>query len=143
MRLASFNVENMFDRAKALNGADWAEGKPALEAHKELNRLFEQSIYSAATKAKILRLLEQHGMLKQDEGPMLLLRKIRGRLIKRPRVGVAEIVANGRADWVGWVRHRICDARGNFASEMTWNQDAFFSHRSRHANLAILRSAEA
>ena len=40
MRIASFNVENMFDRAKALNGANWAEGRPALEAHKELNTLF-------------------------------------------------------------------------------------------------------
>ena len=33
MKVASFNVENMFDRAKALNGADWAEGKPVSSSH--------------------------------------------------------------------------------------------------------------
>lgn len=103
MRLATFNVENMFDRAKALNGANWAEGKPALEAHKELNTLFGKPRYSAADKARMLKLFEKHGLLKGDEGPLLLLRKIRGRLIKRPRVGDAEIVATGRKSWVGWV----------------------------------------
>jgi len=103
MRLATFNVENMFDRAKALNGANWAEGKPALETHKELNALFEKPQYSAADKKRMLKLLEEQGMLKSDEGPLLLLRKIRGQLIKRPRVGEAEIVAAGRKSWVGWV----------------------------------------
>jgi len=103
MRIASFNVENMFDRAKALNGADWSEGRAALEAHKELNRLFEQDTYSDATKEKIMRLLKEQGLLKQDEGPLLMLRKIRGQLLKRPRTSQPEIVATGRSDWVGWV----------------------------------------
>lgn len=103
MRLATFNVENMFDRAKALNGANWEEGKPALEAHKELNALFGKARYSADDKARMLTLFEKHGLLKTDDGPMLLLRKIRGQLIKRPRVGDAEIVATGRKSWVGWV----------------------------------------
>ena len=31
MLIATFNVENMLDRANAMNGATWAEGKPALE----------------------------------------------------------------------------------------------------------------
>jgi endonuclease/exonuclease/phosphatase family metal-dependent hydrolase len=103
MRLATFNVENMFDRAKALNGANWDEGKPALEAHKELNTLFGKARYSADDKARMLKLFEKHGLLKTDDGPLLLLRKIRGQLIKRPRVGDAEIVATGRKSWVGWV----------------------------------------
>jgi len=30
MRIASFNVENMFRRAKAMNRANWAEGRPIL-----------------------------------------------------------------------------------------------------------------
>lgn len=103
MRLATFNVENMFDRAKALNGAHWEEGRPALEAHQELNAVFEKPRYSAADKARMLKLFEKHGLLKSDDGPMLLLRKIRGQLIKRPRVGDTEIVAAGRKSWVGWV----------------------------------------
>ena len=103
MRIASFNVENMFDRAKALNGANWAEGRPALEAHKELNTLFEKPTYSAANKAKMLSLLQANGLGKSDEGPLLRLRRIRGNFIKRPRVGPPEIVAAGRADWIGWI----------------------------------------
>ena len=103
MRIASFNVENMFDRAKALNGANWADGKPALEAHKELNTLFEKPAYSAANKAKMLSLLQANGLAKSDEGPLLRLRKIRGSFIKRPRAGPPEIVATGRGDWIGWI----------------------------------------
>jgi endonuclease/exonuclease/phosphatase family metal-dependent hydrolase len=103
MRLATFNVENMFDRAKALNGKDWAEGKPALEAHKELNALFEKPSYSSADKKRILKLLSDNGLIKGDDGPLLMLRKIRGQLIRRPRVADAEIVATGRKSWIGWV----------------------------------------
>ena len=31
------------------------------------------------------------------------MRQVRGHLVKRPRAGGVEVVANGRADWVGWV----------------------------------------
>lgn len=103
MLIATFNVENMFDRAKAMNGATWAEGRPALEAHKALNDLFENPSYSSADKARMLELLKANGLLKSDEGPLMRLRKIRGQLIKRPRTGEPEIVASGRASWIGWV----------------------------------------
>jgi endonuclease/exonuclease/phosphatase family metal-dependent hydrolase len=103
MLIASFNVENMFDRAKALNAATWAEGKPALEAHKALNALFEKAVYSSADKAGMLDLLKASGLLKSDEGPLMRLRKIRGQLLKRPRAGAPEIVASGRTSWIGWV----------------------------------------
>ena len=42
MRIASFNVENFFDRAKALNTESWAEGKPILAAQAELSALIEE-----------------------------------------------------------------------------------------------------
>lgn len=103
MRLATFNVENMFDRAKALRRQDWAEGKPALEAHKDLNTLFEKPVYSAADQKRMLKLMEENGLLKDDDGPLLILRKIRGQLIKRPRDSEPTIVATGRKSWIGWV----------------------------------------
>ncbi|MCA3365145.1 MAG: endonuclease/exonuclease/phosphatase family protein [Roseomonas sp.] len=103
MRLASFNVENMFDRAIALNRTTWADGRPVLEAHRQLNSILNKPRYAAADKAKILQLLEANGMLKFDEGPMMLLRKIRGQLLRRPRKGAVEVVAEGRDSWVGWV----------------------------------------
>ena len=33
MKLASYNVENLFQRAKAMNGATWAEGAEILKLH--------------------------------------------------------------------------------------------------------------
>lgn len=103
LRLASFNVENMFDRAKAMNLGNWAAGRPALEAHAELNRLFNLPAYNAATKTRMLALLKAQGLLRDDDGPLLLLRKLRGKLLNRPRQGPVTVAASGRADWIGWV----------------------------------------
>lgn len=103
MRLATYNVENMFDRAIALNQENWAEGRPALEAHRALNTLFNKTNYSAADKQKMLALLESQGLLKKDEGRLLMMRKIRGTFLKRPRTGSVTVEAAGRADWLGWV----------------------------------------
>ena len=103
MKVASYNVENMFDRAKAMNMDTWADGRPALEAHQELNALFNKPVYSQVDKQRMLVLLQDHGMLKSDKGPLLELRKIRGQFIKRPRSGIPEIIATGRHDWIGWV----------------------------------------
>ncbi|NJO56502.1 MAG: hypothetical protein HC834_09420, partial [Rhodospirillales bacterium] len=42
-----------------------------------------------------------------DEGPFVWLRRIRGSFVRRPRDGSPpEIVAGGRADWIGWVEHK-------------------------------------
>lgn len=46
MRIASFNVENLFARAKALNLQSWAAGKPVLAAQAELNALLEEPTYT-------------------------------------------------------------------------------------------------
>ncbi len=43
------------------------------------------------------------GILNRDEGRFVWLRKIRGRLITRPRSGPPRIEADGRDDWVGWL----------------------------------------
>lgn len=102
MKLATFNVENMFDRAKALNGKTWSAGKSALEAHDELNRLFGNAVYSAADKSRMLTLLAAQGLLKKDDGPFLLLRKLRGKLLNRPKTGPVTVAAAGRSDWIGW-----------------------------------------
>lgn len=103
MRIAAFNVENLFMRAKALNQDSWAEGKPILDAHARLNKLFQKATYSAADKAKILAEMKSLGILKKDEGEYVILRKTRGALVKRPRGKPAEIIADGRDDWIGWL----------------------------------------
>ncbi|MDP3474729.1 endonuclease/exonuclease/phosphatase family protein [Hydrogenophaga sp.] len=101
MRLAVYNVENLFDRAKAMNLDSWAEGRPVLERFAALSALLGQVSYSAADKAEIARLVIELGMEKTDTGPFVLLRRNRGGLLKRPQAGGVEILADGRVDWVG------------------------------------------
>ena len=102
MKLASFNVENLFLRAKAMNLESLAEGKPILQAQAEINALLAKATYTAADKKRILSLLDQLGLKKSDDGPFAILRQNRGHLVKRGAQGPT-VVANGRADWIGWV----------------------------------------
>ncbi|MDI4658145.1 endonuclease/exonuclease/phosphatase family protein [Xanthobacter autotrophicus] len=101
MRLASYNVENLFDRAKALNLDTWDDGKAVLEAFSALNALLGQVAYSSADQRKMVELMINLGLEKSDTGPFVLLRRSRGGLLKRPQAGGIEILAEGRADWVG------------------------------------------
>lgn len=101
MRLASYNVENLFDRAKAMNLDTWEEGKPVLEKFAALNKLLGEITYTAAMKTKLAELMIDLGLEKSDTGPFVILRRNRGGLLKRPQAGGIEIVAQGRADWVG------------------------------------------
>lgn len=104
MRIAAYNVENLFDRAKVFNDDDPAAHREVLDAHAELGKLFEQEVYSEADKARMLDLLDRLGMLRDDDGPFTRLRRLRGKLIRRPRKPkMPEIVAEGRGDWVGWI----------------------------------------
>jgi endonuclease/exonuclease/phosphatase family metal-dependent hydrolase len=103
MRVVSFNVENFFARAKALNTATWATGRPVLEAFEALNVLLAQATYSAADTAAILALLDRLGLTAGDSAEFAVLRQVRGRLVTRHQSGQVEVVAGGRGDWVGWV----------------------------------------
>jgi endonuclease/exonuclease/phosphatase family metal-dependent hydrolase len=108
MRIASFNVESLFDRAKALNTDSWAEGRPILEAYAEINKLLNEPVYTPQIKTRLVQLLIDLGLQKEDQprGGYALLRQNRGHLLKRTKVGnttTIQIVANGREDWIGWV----------------------------------------
>lgn len=108
MRIAAFNVENLFDRAKVFNDEDPEAHRDVLDAHAELNKLFEKPVYSDADTARMLTLITQLGMLRSDEGKFTRIRKIRGQLISRPRPPRQPyIVADGRDDWVGWCELRM------------------------------------
>ncbi|NJK87877.1 MAG: hypothetical protein HC906_19855 [Bacteroidales bacterium] len=56
-RIASYNVENLFARAKALNKTTWDEGKPILDAYNQINTLFNKNTYSAVDKTKMIELM--------------------------------------------------------------------------------------
>ena len=103
-RLASYNVENLFERPRAMSLATWAAGKPILEQHARINQLLNEPQYSAADKVEILELLTKLGLNGSDEGgPFVRLRQVREKLVKRPPGKPVEIVAAGRSSWIGWV----------------------------------------
>ena len=103
MRICSFNVENFFQRPRAMNQATWSEGRPVLAAHAELNTLIDEAVYTPAAKARIVELLGVLGLTRSDSAEMAVLRQIRGRLVRRPQGGGIEVDADGRGDWVGWI----------------------------------------
>jgi endonuclease/exonuclease/phosphatase family metal-dependent hydrolase len=103
VRIASYNVENLFNRARALDAQTWAAGRPALEAYQRASELLEEPAYTDRIKQEILRELGRLGLRSSDSAHFARLRQNRGRLIRRSRGGAVEIVAGGRADWIGWV----------------------------------------
>jgi len=117
MRIASFNVENLFSRARVLNQDDWAEGKPILNEFSKLNAILGKDSYTTADKAAILTLLDNLGLSSSDENKFVILRQNHGRLLKRAATG-NEVVANGRGDWIGWLALKS-EAVNEIATRMT------------------------
>jgi endonuclease/exonuclease/phosphatase family metal-dependent hydrolase len=103
MRIAAFNVQNLFDRAKALNGQTWADGRPVLAAYAQLNELLQADPYTPEDKQRIILLLGRLGLLRGDESRFVRLRRIRGAFLRRQRTGEVIVVASGRSSWIGWV----------------------------------------
>ena len=101
MRIAAFNVENLFDRAKAFNQPP-ADAQRIIGAVAELNALFEEENYTATRKNRMLELAEVLELNRFNEGPFALIRQIRGAVFRRPQAGGIEVVADGRDDWIGW-----------------------------------------
>jgi hypothetical protein len=103
IRIAGFNVENLFNRARALDQRTWALGRPVLESYQRACTLLEEVEYTAETQAGILRELAKLGLRNGDTAKFARLRQNRGRLLRRKRDGHVEVVAGGRGDWIGWV----------------------------------------
>lgn len=106
MKIAAFNVENLFDRAKILNQDDENKTQSILDAVSQLNSLFEQDTYTDDILNQMRQLVAQLDLEKSDEGTFVRLRQIRGRIISRPRNQPFEFKASGRQDWVGWAELR-------------------------------------
>ncbi|HEV2721504.1 MAG TPA: endonuclease/exonuclease/phosphatase family protein [Thermoanaerobaculia bacterium] len=102
MRIAQFNVENLFDRAAVMNLDDPKQGKPILEAFADINEHLLKPVYNAADRAAIVAALKVLGLETSDESTWAVLRQNHGRLLKRSK-GQITITAVGREDWVGGV----------------------------------------
>lgn len=103
MRIASYNVENLFSRARALNQETWADGEDVLAAYGRLSARLLKTTYTDEDKSAILEDLDALGLRRSDESEFAILRQNRGGLVKRPSNKPAEVAAGGRDEWVGWV----------------------------------------
>lgn len=103
MRLATFNVESMFMRPKAMNLTNWKEGEKILADFNDLNLLIQEEVYTSKVKAELLKTMKRNGGLTTTGvSPYIRLREIRGRLLAKPKNKPVQIAASGRNDWIGW-----------------------------------------
>lgn len=116
IKIASFNVENLYSRPKAFRYTDLHVSEPILKAFNEVNDLFIKAVYSSADKRRMIELLVQLGVYRlNDQGATrrtqtldpdwVWFRKNRGVFDREPQDATqsVEITVNGRAEWVGWV----------------------------------------
>ena len=97
VRIATFNMENLFSRPRVMNLDTLAQGKPALEAITRFNTLIAKATYSPADKTAMLQIIKDYGTGKDRAFDLVEARE------KLYAPNAKKIVANGRADWTGWV----------------------------------------
>jgi endonuclease/exonuclease/phosphatase family metal-dependent hydrolase len=103
MRLATFNVENMFERASIMNLPKWQDGEQVLQDFARLSDLIQNQQYSQNDKDNMLDIMKRHkGLINTSESKHIRLNEIRGRLVKKLRNAPVVIGVNGRDDWIGW-----------------------------------------
>jgi endonuclease/exonuclease/phosphatase family metal-dependent hydrolase len=109
MKIASYNVENLFERAAALSAsADSGAAAEALVKQGEINVLLRKATYDDADRVRILELLTELGLRDSDDGnAFVMLRQNHGQLVRRRQDGAVEVVARGRGDWLGWVEPKM------------------------------------
>ena len=107
MRIASFNVENLFNRVKVMNRDNWEDGKQVLDLYARFNKIICKEKYSAADKAKIAETLTALGLAKSDDTKLVVLRQNHEKLVRRPKGGGIEVIAEGRDEWIGWLELKV------------------------------------
>jgi endonuclease/exonuclease/phosphatase family metal-dependent hydrolase len=96
MRIATFNTENLFTRARVLNFKDSAEGDKILKKIADLQAELQKKVYD---KPKILALYNE---LKE----FIEISEERGKLFKRSLSAIKAVAANGVDDWDGTIQFK-------------------------------------
>ena len=116
VRIASYNVENLFARPKAFVPQNWSEGRPILDAYHRASDLMAKDTYGQADRQEMKDLLVQldiysrnsAGAIRRKRSPdprWAWLRKNRGTFDSEPTDTSQdiEITASGRGAWIGWL----------------------------------------
>lgn len=113
LRLATFNLENLFSRPSAMAEGAGAKGQQAIDDHKELNSLIAKALYSDHDKERLLELEKRYRFadLNPPSNALVLLNRVRGQLYSRSQKGIKTVKAKGRGDWTGWFELRTQDIK--------------------------------
>ena len=114
IRVATFNMENLFTRPAAMKDGAGAKGQQAIDDHAELNGIIAKQAYSDHDKARLLEIEKRYRFadLNPPASALVQLNKVRGSLFKRTQAGVKSVVAEGRSSWTGWFELK--------ADDVTW-----------------------
>ena len=104
IKVATFNLENLFTRPVAMNKDDDDKGRSAIEDHALANSIIIKNVYTDDDKANLLELTKKYKwhILNPPKNSLVKLQKIRGQLFKRSKNEPLKVIAGGRNDWVGW-----------------------------------------
>lgn len=104
LRLACFNLNNLFERPRVLQLPGFSKTAAAvLKDIERLTTLLERESYAGAVGAEIVALLTKYGFAKKNGGnPWFEVQQIRRKLFSVGASGMT-LKAAGRADWLGWI----------------------------------------
>jgi endonuclease/exonuclease/phosphatase family metal-dependent hydrolase len=103
VRIATYNVNNLFERAALLQLEGFSpQAAAVLVDIQRLQDLLAKPDYSGAVGTEIGDLLEKYEFHKNTKKPWFTVNEIRGKLFrKKTNPARVELVANGFADWLG------------------------------------------
>ncbi len=115
IRIASFNVQNLFERPKVFNFQDRSIGDTLLKRIGEFRKLIKKTSYSAADKNAMLRAFTQDGGTPATAplSKYIAVREDQGKFWKRTQRRISGVRAGGIGDWDGSIefkRARFSDA---------------------------------
>lgn len=100
LKVASFNVENLFGRAKVLNFLDQSVGNDILGKINEFNTLLKKTTYTSSDKNRMLKLY------KVELKDYIEVREDRGKFFKKQGFAIKGVAANGCNDWDGAIEFK-------------------------------------
>jgi len=135
LRIATFNIENLFTRPLAMQPGLGQTGQDAINHLAELNGIIGKPTYDVADKTRLIELDQIYGFsaLNTPPGALVELNKIRGQLFSRSHTGVVTVVATGRSDWTGWFFLRSSD----LTWEATYNTGRVIAEVNAHIQICV------